>query len=636
MKNIYAPTQTTLAKSFYPIPQSILPGVQPLGQPLPNTQVLVINHAGKLCGVGEPGEIVIRTPFRSLGYLNNPEETLRQYLQNYFRTDSRDLIYLTGDRGVYGTDGDLRILGRLDDQVKIRGVRVEPREIDGVLSKYEALINQVTVAKEDERGESQLVTYFVSAAGVSITPSQLRRYLKGLLPAPMIPNQFIPLVEIPLTPNGKVDRPALPEPQWQLESVGGEPRDELERSLIQIWQQLLNVPSIGIHDDFFALGGHSLIAVRLFAHLKTEFSKELPLATLFEAPTIADLATIIRNNTHPKKTNLIPIQPEGDRIPLFFFPPAGGHLLVYERLARNLGSEQPVYGLEFYTSDVEGSPKSLEKQVELFIAAMRQGQPRGPYFLVGLSYGGLVAWTLANKLQEQGDELGGVILLDTSAPGDVRALNGLNQFLSVLRWVVFDRVRHCWRLSRDRTTSLLKLAPVRKAANTITTADSRQRDQEVAHRLQTRVQQVVSTLQQQSRSSLSERLKYWGARLLTRSSAPYYAKRLYSKGQGYFENLDGIIDPLMLADLEKNRQLFRQFSPQPLNTNILIFRAQERMPGIQESSALGWQQYMTKPEKMTIIPIKGTHHTIVTSADLARKLLQYIDSLELRSLSSIG
>jgi amino acid adenylation domain-containing protein len=304
--NLYGPTETTMVKCFFPIPAEVTPGIQPIGRPLPQTQALVLEGNGRLCGIGELGEIVLRTPFRTLGYLNAPEEMREQFRPNPFRNDARDLLYYTGDRGRYrpdGTlailgrpDGTLAILGRLDDQLKIRGVRVEPHEVAAQLARHPDVQACFVTGQHTDAGQPSLVAYVVSPEPPRVTASQLRSYLGKQLPAAMLPASFVFLDHLPRLPNGKVDRRRLPAPDRVRPTIEGTcvpPRNSVEQVLAGIWAEILQLDRVGVHDNFFELGGHSLLATRVIARLRHTFQVDLPLRLLFEHPSIEALAVTI-------------------------------------------------------------------------------------------------------------------------------------------------------------------------------------------------------------------------------------------------------------------------------------------------------------------------------------------------------
>lgn len=295
--NLYGPTETTLVKCFYRVPvDEVHPGVQPVGWALPETQALVIAGGEQLCGVGEVGEIVLRTPFRTLGYINAPEEQHKRFVPNPWRDDATDLLYYTGDEGRYRPDGSLEILGRVDHQVKIRGVRIEPDEVTATLVQHPSVAAGIVVAHEDAQGQTSLVAYVVERQPRVALVEELRAFLRGRVPTEMVPTRFMKVERLPLTPNGKVDRKALPAVECtSLESARKyeAPRTPEEEIIAGIWAQVLGLERVGIHDNFFELGGHSLKATQVMARLRTALQLELPLRILFEAPTVAGLASVI-------------------------------------------------------------------------------------------------------------------------------------------------------------------------------------------------------------------------------------------------------------------------------------------------------------------------------------------------------
>ncbi|MEN6317166.1 MAG: amino acid adenylation domain-containing protein [Syntrophaceae bacterium] len=435
--NFYGPTETTLIKCFYPLPANISPGVQPLGKPLPQTQALVLGPNFQLCGIGEPGEIAIRTPFRSFGYINAPEEGRKRFAKNPFNNNENDLVYFTGDRGRYRPDGSLEFLGRLDNQVKIRGIRVELGEIESVLGQHEAVSEVVVVAREDAAGEKRLVAYIVPEGASIPSVSELRAHLKKKLPDYMMPNAFMILEKFPITPNGKVDRRALPEPEDirpELDETYEPPRTPVEKALAEIWAEVLGVKRVGVNDNFFELGGHSLLAVRLFVRIRKWAKIDLPLAILFKSPTIRALAEVIDSNCATASNSgeaesrissqvrpwhsLVPIHPEGSRPPLFLVHAVGGNLLYYHSLLPHLGQDQPVYGLQARGVDGLLTPhSSIVEMAKHYIAEIRSVQSSGPYFLGGASFGGTVIFEIAQQLSQQGEEIAFLALLDSIGPG---------------------------------------------------------------------------------------------------------------------------------------------------------------------------------------------------------------------------
>ncbi len=309
--NLYGPTETTMVKCFYVVPDEIRPGIQPLGRALPNTQALVLGLSLRLCGIGEPGEIAIRTPFRTQGYLNAPGETRSRFVSNPCGHDPDDMLYRTGDRGRLRPDGVLDFLGRQDDQVKIRGVRIEPAEVAATIAAHPAVGDCYVDVRQDEDAGSYLAAFVVPlAAGASRSageaPAQIEldvaavwSYLRQRLPAVMVPAAAAILPELPRTANGKVNRALLPDPA----SVGaltgpadgelGVPRTDTEAVLLAIWREVLHHDALSIDQNFFDLGGHSLSAAAIVARTRIVFDVHVPLWTIFDYPTVAEMAAAI-------------------------------------------------------------------------------------------------------------------------------------------------------------------------------------------------------------------------------------------------------------------------------------------------------------------------------------------------------
>jgi amino acid adenylation domain-containing protein len=421
--NLYGPTETTLAKCFYRVPPTPRPGIQPLGHALPLTQVLVLTSERALCGIGEPGEIAIRTAFRSAGYLNAPEENERRFIRNPFTDDEDDILYLTGDRGVIGAGGLIEFRGRIDQQVKIRGVRVEPMEVAAALQAHDdvaacAVITRPAVA-EAESGDEMLVAYVVLKDDAAENSGALQEFLAQRLPAAMVPTAFVFLDALPLTSNQKLDRDKLPPPSGirpALESRYVAPRDAIELRLVQIWEELLRVRPIGVTDRFFEVGGHSLLALRLLVEVEQRLGRKVPLQALFEEPTIEHMAAVLRRNGDDWPL-LVTLRPGDQRLKLFLVHPGGGTLLNYVHLIRHLPAEIPVNGIQARGLDGNSEPHdTLEQMAADYIAEIRRAQAEGPYLLAGHSLGGVIAFEIARQLHKQKERVAFLGLFDSVAP----------------------------------------------------------------------------------------------------------------------------------------------------------------------------------------------------------------------------
>lgn len=414
--NLYGPTETTLAKCFYQIPQQISPGIQPIGNTLPETQALIFGQDGHLCSIGEPGEIVLRTHFRTRGYINLPEEMQRKFRKNPFRNDDTDLLYFTGDQGRYRLDGLLEISGRIDDQVKIRGVRIEPAEVMANLVRHDAVENCYVMSIKNNEGQSELVAYVVQKEKKATDTVHLRAYLGNYLPAPYIPGIIIFVDNLPRLPNGKVDRKALPAPELihkEMESNFVAPRNSVEKLLAEIWSNVLKIERVGIHDNFFDLGGHSLLAVMMIVEANKSFNTNLPMGAIYQSPTIEELGImLLSGKQQPSWYSLVPIQTQGSRPPLFAV-----HTISLLDLPKHLGKDQPLYFLRYgMAGENSNSPVRLPKLIELashYIKEMQQVQPSGPYHLIGFSFGGMITYEMACQLVTNGHQVNLVGLLDT-------------------------------------------------------------------------------------------------------------------------------------------------------------------------------------------------------------------------------
>ncbi|MCK5522105.1 MAG: amino acid adenylation domain-containing protein [Thiomargarita sp.] len=412
--NFYGPTETTLAKCYYQIPVDIYPGVQPVGTPLPETQALVLNKSNQLCGLGEVGEIVLRTPFRSLGYINAPDENQRKFIKNPFRNDERDLLYYTGDRGRYSMDGTLEIMGRFDSQIKIRGIRIELGEIEVVLAQHPAIAETVVMVQGETDNKYLVAYYTVINQKPDITPSTLRPFIREKLPDYMIPSAFVELEAIPLTPNGKVDRRALPAPEQTQDNQESfvAPQDKLEQQLANLWEKVLHVHPIGRHDNFFELGGHSLLAVTLLAQIEKAFGQGLSMMTIFQAPTIAQFTDILRDQGYKTTWRALQaIQAQGYRPPLFFI----GSTNYARAIAPSQGTDQPVYGLNLFgLQPADGTTPSLTVEwiARQYIQDIQTVQPEGPYYLCGYCGDAKVAFEMALQLQAQKQSVAFLAFID--------------------------------------------------------------------------------------------------------------------------------------------------------------------------------------------------------------------------------
>jgi amino acid adenylation domain-containing protein len=444
--NTYGPTEATVVATTFLISASTpIHHEVPIGRAISNVQTYVLDVHLQPVPIGVPGELYIGGSCLARGYFNRSELTTERFISHPFLDALPARLYKTGDRVRYLPNGHLEFLGRIDDQVKIRGFRVELGEIETVLAQHPQVQAGVVIACAEPSGSQRLVAYLVIAE--PLNASELRAYLKERLPYYMIPAALVFLAALPLTPSGKVDRRALPLPdlaQIRQESEGTfvAPRDELELLLIEIWEKVLGVQPIGVKDNFFNLGGHSLLATQLFAQIEERLTNNLSLAnlslahlslaTIFQAPTVEELAKVLRYpDWKPSSYSLcclVPIQPEVSRPPLF-----GIHLNYFRDLLLYLEPGQPVYTLRYGIAEPVNKPITLPKMEELaahYIQEIRSIQPEGPYFLMGLSTGGIIAYEMAQQLVAKGQQVPLLVLFDSFI--EIEELLPLSQRLSNL------------------------------------------------------------------------------------------------------------------------------------------------------------------------------------------------------------
>ncbi len=419
--NMYGPTETTIWSTIEKIERTDREIT--IGRPIANTDVYILDQFLQPVPVGVSGELYIGGQGLARGYRGRPELTEDRFLPHPFSPEPLAKLYRTGDLARYRHDGSIVHLGRMDNQVKIRGFRIELGEIEVTLSRHPSIRQAVVTARDDRQGIKQLVAYVVCQEGSAPSQSELRSFLRSEVPDYMVPSLFVFLNAMPLTANNKVDRKALPSPasSFSEEPVRSGPRDRMEVQLTALWQQVLEVSKIGIHDSFFDRGGHSLKAAHLFFLLEQVYGRRLPLATLFQAPTIAELASVLSHeHWTPPWQSLIAIQPSGTAIPIFMVPGVGGNVLVFAQLAKLLGPNQPAYGLQARGLDGSEAPfTSMPEMATHYIAQIRSVRPNGPYIVLGSCTGGLIAYEMAQQLHGQGQAVT-LVIMDTWHPSSYR------------------------------------------------------------------------------------------------------------------------------------------------------------------------------------------------------------------------
>ncbi len=445
--NHYGPTETTvgvIAGRLDPDAGSRGSAV-PLGKPIANTRIYLLGSDLSPVPDGIPGEVFIGGEGVSRGYLGQPGLTAERFVPDPFRGEPGARLYRSGDWARRLPDGDIVFLGRVDDQVKIRGFRVELREIEATLTSVPGVRQAVVLAPAGRGGERSLVAYVVLNTESGLSGEALRARLAARLPEAMIPQEIVLLDALPLTPNGKVDRGALPSPgpaRGVDTSTFVAPRSRLELELAGLWEELLGVRPVGARDDFFRLGGHSLLAVRLVARIQARYGRSLPLARLFRRATVEAVAAALSGDASGASSPLVALRSGGSQAPFFCVHAVDGSALAYLDVAAHMGEDRPFHAAHARGLDADEEPCArVEEMAERYLAAAREIQPRGPYHLGGWSFGGLVAFEMAQRLIEAGEEVGTLVLIDTWArpPEPERRPDELSLLIEMareLRWPV--------------------------------------------------------------------------------------------------------------------------------------------------------------------------------------------------------
>ena len=495
--------------------------------------------------------------------------TRERFIDSPFESHAR--LYRTGDLARWLPDGTLECLGRVDNQVKIRGFRIELGEIEAVLSRHEAIAQGVVAPRDSGSGDKILVAYFEARQGSSPDVTDLRNYLKKDLPDYMIPSAFVRMEKLPLTANGKIDRKALPSPEHTRIDVGGQfiaPRDATEQSLAQLWSKVLKVDRVGASDDFFALGGHSLFALRIIVEIEKQFKRRLPLATLLQSPTVADLADVLRMpEKSPSWASLVRIKPGGSRPPLFLMHSHGGNVLEYYPLANLFDPDQPVYGVQALGLDGHiQKNQTIEKITAMYLQEIRTLQPRGPYLLGGFCFGGLLALEAARQLIAAGEEVSAVILLQTMHPDAA-------QFESNT-----TRLQRAW------------------------------------YRAAKRIDLERENLAYRGGSYLHERFGYGFAKAWARSSIALDKVRGNGTKNGAASKKARPMSHVLESLTLEHDRMAEQYQVRPYRGNVILFRAAKQLTGLIADRSLGWKNVLTGG--LDICEIPGHQQNILTEPNV--------------------
>jgi amino acid adenylation domain-containing protein len=424
MMQVYGPTETTVVATMSdPLSGSAVP---PIGRPIWNVRCYVLDGTLRPVPAGVAGELYIAGDGLARGYLNRPALTAERFVANPHGTPG-ERMYRTGDLVRWRLDANLEFVGRTDQQVKVRGFRIELGEVEAALARHPDVGRAVVLARADQPGLTRLVGYAVPAAGQQLNPAELRGFLADRLPEYMVPAAIVPLAEYPLTPSGKLDRGRLPAPDLAALVSARAPRSPREETLCGLFAEVLGLARVGIDDSFFELGGHSLLAARLISRIRSELGVELGIRSMFEAPTVARLAARLGTEAdHDPLETLLPLRSEGTGPALFCVHPGAGIGWVYSGLLRHLGPQHRLYGLQARgLTRPAGQPSTVEEMAADYVAQVRAVQPKGPYHLLGWSFGGVVAHAMARQLQAAGDGVALLCMLDAYPVGpDHRTRSG--------------------------------------------------------------------------------------------------------------------------------------------------------------------------------------------------------------------
>lgn len=566
--NLYGQTETGTV-SIYRIPRDLDASLSviPIGHPLANVELLLLDADRRPVPVGEPGEMYVAGASVGRGYFNDPELTEQKFLAHPSKPGTR--LYKTGDWARFLPDGNLMHLGRRDHQIKVRGFRVNTGEIEAVLARHPGVKESAVIAREDMPGDRRLTAYIVPKQPDALLSDQVRRFLATKLPDYMVPSQFVALAALPTLPSGKVDRGALPSPGVSARrAVWRAPRTREEEVLCELFAELLGVERIGLDDSFLELGGDSLLAAKLLFRLEREFGIGLSMASVFEAPTVQQLAAILRQGGSASPLpRVIPIQPAGSRPP--FFCLGGGPAFL--PLAHDLGLDQPILGIDVdhWNSASLPTPYRLEDIAACVVKSMRTVQPSGPYYLCGWCRSGLLAYETARQLAAEGSQVALLALIDTRNSSYFRRLS----------WLARCRV--------------------------------------VGQRMAFHVTNLLRATWKERASYVRERLNVLTGRVKRRFWQ-------FSYDAGSHLNGGGLHDSERIVHIASLR-----YEPQPYSGHVVLFQSAWRPSGAYWQLQFGWRDLVSGGVECHELP--GDHTTVLAEPAvgiLARKLRPYLQDAQ--------
>ena len=569
--NTYGPTEATVVAAAYEVPpaeEETLRAI-PIGRPLNGAETYILDTSLQPLPIGVRGELYIGGRGVARGYLNDPGLTEERFVANPFVSEVGSRLYRTSDAARYRSDGNIEFLGRLDNQVKIHGYRIELAEVEAALGRHPAVAQTKVVAREDTLGDKRLVAYVVPRnSGSTPDTKTLRRFMAETLADYMLPSAFVWLAALPLGLHGKVDANALPVPDRSHDDAVQfrAPRDEQEQVLAVLFSELLGVERVGIDDDFFALGGHSLTAMRLVARIKALLFVDLPVATLFEASTIADLARVIASSDARPSSCMVPIQPHGSKPAFFCVHGLGGPVISLRHLGYWVGKDQPVYGVQAVGLDGERTPHtSVEEMAAHYVQEMRRVQPAGPYYLGGWSFGSVIAYEMAQQLRAADEEVAIVAIFD----GAISAFLPLRKFFG-------GRARLFGSYARFHYMQSSKFTLPRK------------------------IQYIGSILQRRVRNVLAQR---------------------------DYRRLQEVDDIAQLYDVaEIHMMAARKYRAAPYDGKLALFRSAYAKELYADDPTLGWS--LVADSEVEILDVPGDHNTMLQPPQISILAQKLVDCLE--------
>lgn len=583
--NEYGPTETVVGSTVYEVDAtSESTGSVPIGKPIINTEVYLLDSRMQQVGIGTTGEIYIGGHGVARGYLKRADLTAEKFVPNPFGHVSGDRLYRTGDLARYLPDGNIAFLGRSDDQIKLRGHRIEVGEIESILAGCPAVKRVAVLARESDARERKIVAYFVPAPGIAFPVAAVRSFCAEQLPPYMAPSAYVALEALPLKASGKVDRRRLPAPDSEAvdSPVSTDTSDSIEGQLIQIWEDLLNVRPIRPSDNFFELGGHSLLAVRLMATIQKRFKQNVSLSELLRGRSVSELAGVIRQRVGTIKSfSLVPIRVRGAKPPLFLVHSGNGSAACFDQLSKYLSDDQPLYGLQAeHPAELTDRDIPMIERAALYLRSIREVAPQGPYLVGGYSFGCVVAYEMAQQLLGIGEQVALLALFDGGSP------------------LVTQK-------AKSRSDAVLLAGVGRDLAR------------EAGINLSLPHEEIRQLSSERGITHILEKLKRFG--LVPPEVGLSWVSRL----------LNGI---------RLRTQTIQDYSPEPYSGKITLFRSAE----IEPESANAWRQLGVDPEErdrgwgllakggIDIIAVPGYHTTVLKEPYvqvLAKELSSAIDAL---------